>query len=757
MRLTLRTMLAYLDDILDPKDAEELSKKIEESKFASELVHRIRNCTRRLRLGAPKLEGRGMGLDPNTVAEYLDNTLPAEHVPDFERVCLESDVHLAEAASCHQILTLVLGEPAEVPETLRDRMYQIGRSASEEVTAASAEAPSRPGMAAPPTGPRTTKSELRPSSAPTSGIEQPSVSRAPEGTVGRRSVGSGIGVRGLAIMLLWLLGGFLTAFVALRALGPFGPKHPVWQLLAGDQGKQVAQGSRETERGERPEAHADSAAAPEPSAPVAESRPASQPAAPVQDGGYPPPAPSPPPVATPPAEKPAEKMAPEVPSEPGSPAAKPPSEPAGDTVPPTPAAATGVAEGEKEKREEKPSPRPAPAATVGRSISEEHILGRLDATTGSWFRLPPDSPIAVNDQLMSFPAYRPQILLVPNVKMTFSGETKLRVAEMGDPDTPHLCLEYGRAAVVASMADLGAQIRLDFGDRSGVATLADPDSELAVEVIPYLPLGTDPLATAARRVVRMYAVVGQITWSEGATSLSFGSGQVLQLIDDKPGEVLGGAGVPAWVDGRDLSDIDRLASMGLRQAMVPERPLSLSLAERAEFRQVEVRALACRCLACLDLFEPLLRALNDESQRAYWPLHVDALRMAVARNQESASRLLKSLEALQPDDANRLFRLLWGYSPPQLEEGGAKELVELLEHKTMIARVLAIETLRRITDKTFLFRPEQPPAQEKGRLTKWRRSLEAGEIRYKSPPPAFPALPAGPARTGPRLPESAGK
>ena len=146
MRLTLRTLLAYLDQILDEPDAEELEHKIQESELATQLVHRIRTVLGQRRVAAIDVGASGLGRDANSVAEYLDNTLPADEIPDFERICIESDVHLSEVAACHQILTLVLGEPAAVPEGLKEKIYGLPRNHVVHPRAADEAAPSPPAI-----------------------------------------------------------------------------------------------------------------------------------------------------------------------------------------------------------------------------------------------------------------------------------------------------------------------------------------------------------------------------------------------------------------------------------------------------------------------------------------------------------------------------------------------------------------------------------------------------------------------------------
>jgi hypothetical protein len=129
MRLTLRTLLAWLDDTLQPTQVREIGGQVAESPFAQELSERIHRVTRQRRLSVPSSSGPE-ATDPNVVASYLDNDLDPEAVAEYEKKCLTSDVKLAEVSSVHQILSL-LGQRVKVPAEARTRMYQLvkGREA----------------------------------------------------------------------------------------------------------------------------------------------------------------------------------------------------------------------------------------------------------------------------------------------------------------------------------------------------------------------------------------------------------------------------------------------------------------------------------------------------------------------------------------------------------------------------------------------------------------------------------------------------
>jgi hypothetical protein len=130
MRLTLRTLLAYLDDTLEPSQAKVIGQKVAESDTAQELIARIKQVTRRRRLTNPPPSGT-TNIDPNTLAEYLENSLDTEQLDKVEQICLASDANLAELATCHQILTQIQVEQSLVPPTSRQRMYGLvkGREA----------------------------------------------------------------------------------------------------------------------------------------------------------------------------------------------------------------------------------------------------------------------------------------------------------------------------------------------------------------------------------------------------------------------------------------------------------------------------------------------------------------------------------------------------------------------------------------------------------------------------------------------------
>jgi len=114
MRLSLKTILAYTDNLFDTESRPAIEKRIGDEGVAGYLIDRIRSVVRKSDLPVPGRNGDQEELSANLVAAYLDNRLSDTEQSQFETICLRSEVYLAEVACTHQILTTILGQPAKL-------------------------------------------------------------------------------------------------------------------------------------------------------------------------------------------------------------------------------------------------------------------------------------------------------------------------------------------------------------------------------------------------------------------------------------------------------------------------------------------------------------------------------------------------------------------------------------------------------------------------------------------------------------------
>ncbi|HTN75235.1 MAG TPA: hypothetical protein VL096_08310 [Pirellulaceae bacterium] len=729
MRLTLRTMLACLDadDRLDPADAEELTQKIEQSKHATELAQRIRRVVQHPRLSSPRLDGKGMGLDPNSVGEYLDSTLAHDRIAEFERLCIASDIQLAEVAACHQILVLVLEQPVEIAPEQRDRIYRIGA----ESTRRTHEHPAsevRPGpdgtnvridrpaaetsIAAKITTPAAT-------TAPVAPVQPKPLPEVPEYLRAGRK-------RSLWPLALAALLAFVVVGAGLRAMGPLDRTHPMAKLLGVSQ--EVAVLPSETPLvpavpeqiipSELPPAEVVRPEPPEDEVPVVptdlEMKKNTLP-----DDNFPPDEP------LVPMEPETKKNPPEEPPIPSEPEVKPVLPPAVDDLP-----------------IRKPVEPPLPQADVGRFTSENQVLARLDAEGRLWQRVPARASVFGGDRLVVFPAYRPQLQLATNVQVTFVGESRVTLGLNESPDVSVLDMEYGHM-LVSSVGRTNAKLRLILAGVEGTISFGDADSELGVEVRMYLPPGVNPETPATERVVRLYATRGKVMWQEGpadapGTVSTIALGEVRNYVANQPGETTKISVLPDWVEGKNVTEIDRRAAHDIEAKLSASPALELTLNELASEmeRRTELRGLAVRALAQLDQFEPFVSVFNDENQRVYWTAEYDALRDALARGPETAAKVRETFVKLRgADDGENLYRMCWGYSPDDLRTAEHPAfLVRCLDLEALDYRVFAFENLRRITGSTQLYQPQFNAARRRTPVAQWTARLRGGEIVYKTPP-----------------------
>ncbi|MDY0168505.1 MAG: hypothetical protein RBS80_18290 [Thermoguttaceae bacterium] len=747
MRLTLRTMLAHMDGILEPEDDEDIRKKIADSEFATNLMHRIRDVVRRLRLGAPNLGGRGPGLDPNTVAEYLDNALPDDQVADFEKVCLESDMQLAEVAAAHQVLTLVLGEPVEIDPAARERMYRLPGVAAEGEKAAEVRRRERPGV----------PDYLR---------------EPPRKHWGLRTLAV-VAVAGCVIVAVMAATGRLDPWlerVGLRTaerevadvsetleepgspaepveLVPESPKQPEAPVeadpepadpgVAVDQPVPPALPLTETEAEPKGEPVL-------PKAPLPDdvSEPGAVPARPQESAPLPDdvlrPAPLPgdaPATATesvPSAEKPGSL-------EPVTPPDATPLPPAADQLPdpaPLPMPGLPVPGMEEPVAPEGPAvpPERPERAPLGRLVSDRQLLLQFDPATGSWDRVAMQTAIMSEYPLLALPTYRPVVALTAGITVQLVGPVQVELHPINGDAMPMLEVVYGRL-MMQTLGQAGSQLRLAIAGREGVITFAEAESGVAMHVYRVANPGDDPESNAAPLVADLWTTRGTITWqTDGGEPVVLSTSEGISLgsaVPESPEPK--SAKLPAWVTGDQSSLIDKRASATLADEISADRPAALALREVAGgHRQREVRWLAVRCLGYLGQFDPLVAVFDDENSKAVWFEYIDEIRAAMAREPRLAAAVRESLQRHYRTDSEKLYRMLWGYSSEDLRAGAATTLVDDLEHERLAVRLLSFWNLREITGLGLFYRPEYLPAKRQQPVQRWRERLASGDIVRKA-------------------------
>ncbi len=757
LRLTLRTLLAYLDDVLEPAQAREIGTKIQETPFAAQLVERIQDVLRRRRIAAPDLTGPGSGLDPNTVAEYLDNTLSPESVPDVERVCLESDSHLAEVAACHQILTLVLGEPIHVSAESRERLHALIPQA----------------LARQPAGDRTLAPALRETAAASA---PPAASRPARETVPPPNGGS-LSTRKFAesipdylkpkpvwkraliptmvvlVLMLWL--GLLIYDQSI-----FGVSNPTSEVAQNDNtpaktaaaspAAKTAEAGSETSPPEAdtpvPPAPGDGAEQTSVAGTETKTEVKTQPEIQID--------PDPPGQNKPPGDVVLAK------SDGSEPTKVKPVIPAPQGVPQT---EPQQAEPEEEKPENaaeamKPVVPPVPAVEVVYTTKEANpvtkgMLLRYDAEDQKWGALPYRSRVMLGERL-ACPEPLDAVFAIggSDCEVTFVGGVLASFQNAEPPAAFGMNLSQGKVLFTRTgSGDESLTIPIQIGQDVLKLELVDPQTRCGLEMLPRLPNRLEQSLGPNWYTGRLWVDSGQVRFADrtGQTHLL----EARQALDISPNEPAMGEEppnppvvqvdqvLPDWLNPleRNFSSQSvrymRQIYAAFQDADVESDVTTVLLPlAKSDSTPPAVAVAAARTLAmtgCLRDVADLL-SLNEASPEEIRMATIEGCRRWLTLHPDAEhGRLLREElgRNFRKETASRVYRLLWGYRKSDLTDTAtALDVVDQLMDDNITVRTLAFLHLQELTGKTNNYRPLDTENQRRTAVNRWRNDVLEGQL-----------------------------
>ncbi len=727
MRLTLRTLLAYLDDILEPTQAKEIGEKITESSFATTLVNRIREVMRRRRLTAPDLSGPSCGLEPNVVAEYLDNTLPPDSVADVEKVCLESDIHLAEVAACHQVLTLVLGEPVEVQPQSRERMYALGpitQRLAGGVAQVEIPAELATGDAA---GAAENKRQSTTPDDDSAGTTIPDYLRpAP---LWRRVLPY---VATALVIGIWLS---LFLMDPTNSSNFFGShdQHASVDVATVDAVEPPA-GPDAANPGIVPPDALDSANAADPlktAGAATEPNALDEPASDAANSAVAnvPPIPAPIPIGNTVATTPAGSPKVDKPTTDKLATDKPATDKPADDANPNPAIPT-VADAADPEFSLDTIPQIEYSSPNG-------ILLRYSPKAKDWVVLAHRSLIRANERVASPEPYDALLDVGAGLcRAELLGGTSLRL--LGSSKTALFGFEITEGRIVIQnrpdAAAAGSPLVLAVKIRGDVwrVELLQPGTLCGIEIVRREPdqfekkLDKDSYAGGfyvVKGSVRIVDATDRTETVEGEGWISLAPEYRMPADPANPLPKPPLLAIPDWLDpdtARVSSTRRRFASLFEKEIDV-DQPILMSLPTVVKSPRPGISELAAECLAVTESYQELVKTLaqaeHEESRRAAITGLLRWLPTA-----ENGGELLKTTLPMffQEDEADVVYHLLWGYNEKDARNRATSlQLIEWMEHENIAIRELAFHHVYRLTGQRYDYRPLSPEVQRRSAVNRW--------------------------------------
>jgi hypothetical protein len=371
---------------------------------------------------------------------------------------------------------------------------------------------------------------------------------------------------------------------------------------------------------------------------------------------------------------------------------------------------------------------------LGRYASEDQLLAVWVEDQQTWRRLPARAVLPDGVHLRVPTLFRPNLMLGSGIHVTLNDRTDLRLEATEDGNT-RIVFGFGQA-IFSTIGDTQA-VSLQLGDQAATVTLGDAQSQFAVQLQRQRLPGDDPfLASSSTEQATIWPTSGNIGIQIGDGPVQAVAAGGIWVWTNGAAIVNEAATQPDWVTVPKRREIDRQAVDWLASTINSERSLTLELFEVVELgKRNELRSLAARALASLGQFDPLIESFGDKKQHYAWNAHYDELLAGLARDPQSAERVREAARKYWGANAERLLRMVIGYDPDRLRRVGAAELVAALSDEQLEARVIAIESLRRITGKSQLFFPERATVRRREPTRKWQQLLESGEIVYRQWPP----------------------